>query len=137
MGCYAILFVELHTSAIMRQPMPARAKSCARQQPPSGRLFHAREERAMTETTLKVRLDELTTVRIVCGRQNCGGVIEVPTSKLVGMQWDVKCPVCSKPFLGESPPESVLADLGKVLDRFSQHAFKVEFPLRVEANKVE
>lgn len=51
----------------------------------------------MTETTLKILLSELTTVRIRCRKGTCRGVVEVPTDDLVKLTRNsATCPICSE-----------------------------------------
>jgi uncharacterized paraquat-inducible protein A len=46
----------------------------------------------MSETTLRILLGELTTVRIVCAQ--CGGAAEVPADRLDQAQHAIACPGC-------------------------------------------
>lgn len=51
------------------------------------------------ETNVKIPLDELTTVRLVCKRKSCGGVVEMPTSRLQALIGPPLCPSCQQPFV--------------------------------------
>jgi len=83
----------------------------------------------MTETTFKVQLSELQTVRIVCP---CGGVVEVPVAKLHSINSGTQCLVCHNTFVGQQAASTIFSDLYHVLDRIAQHAFKLEFPIRID-----
>lgn len=51
----------------------------------------------MTETILKVKLEELKTVRVTC--TNCGTVVEIPTHKIAKTFEDQHCKHCDRPFV--------------------------------------
>jgi len=85
----------------------------------------------MTETTLKVQLSELHTVRILCRRNACAGVVELPISRL-GMLQGTRCPVCHNPFSSEETHPGIFVDLGNILDRLSRQGFALEFPVRLD-----
>lgn len=50
----------------------------------------------MPETILKIMLEELKTVRLVCQADSCGAVIEFGIEKLASAP--TKCPVCAAEF---------------------------------------
>src|SRR5436853_624933 len=56
------------------------------------------KEHVMAEKILKVSLSELETVRLVCKRENCGGVAEIPTARLEALVGSVQCPSCGQGF---------------------------------------
>jgi hypothetical protein len=39
-------------------------------------------EKVVAENIIKIPIEELGTVRLVCRRENCGGVAEIPVSGL-------------------------------------------------------
>lgn len=51
------------------------------------------------KTTITIPVDELQTIRLVCKRANCGGVAEIPTSRLAGLVGQVECPSCHLAFV--------------------------------------
>lgn len=57
----------------------------------------------MSKTTMKknitIPVDELQTIRLVCKRPNCGGVAEIPTSRLADVVGQVECPSCHQAFV--------------------------------------
>ncbi len=51
----------------------------------------------MRKTTQSVRVADLRTVRIVCLRNKCGGVVEMPLEKVSQFE-SARCPVCLQDF---------------------------------------
>lgn len=49
---------------------------------------------SIMQKSLRVSLTELTTIRLVCHRADCGGVAEMPTDRLAGLTGGVACPSC-------------------------------------------
>jgi hypothetical protein len=88
----------------------------------------------MTETTLKVQLSELTTLRIICRNNGCGGVIEIPTAKLINLSriHSPKCPLCQHDLLASG--YDTFVDLGMMIDRIKalDHTFSLEFPVHLD-----
>jgi hypothetical protein len=52
----------------------------------------------VAEKTIKIPCDELQTIRFVCRRQNCGGVVEFPTNRLGAIVGQLVCPSCNQAF---------------------------------------
>jgi hypothetical protein len=83
---------------------------------------------------LRVPLSETTVVRLTCGKDDCGGVVEVPLSKLAGLRF---CPVCGKGVDKAQTPTSAALDniylaLSEVLRAAaSLKGLKVEFVAEV------
>jgi hypothetical protein len=54
---------------------------------------------AVSETVLKLLLEELTSIRITCPQEGCGAVMELSLKRLP-TDFDGKtCPVCRKTFI--------------------------------------
>lgn len=89
----------------------------------------------MAETTIKVRLKEMTTVRVVCNNRGCGGVIEIPVPKLLNLslQNAVQCPACHRQLVANTTDEP-LAALCRIIDRINllEGDFTLEFPIQIE-----
>ena len=92
------------------------------------------EERVVAEKILKIPLSELATIRLVCKRQNCGGVAEIPVSRLRNSpsldKWT--CPSCNQafsvPVIGGPGGLGGLNALGKSLNNLARTAdMTVEF----------
>jgi hypothetical protein len=89
------------------------------------------------EKILRVPLAELQTIRLVCKRENCGGVAEMPTTRLEALVGEVLCPSCGKPMA----PKSVGAvagfkALGMSLRNIEDQAsFAVEFVIRIPGDE--
>jgi hypothetical protein len=96
----------------------------------------------MTETTLKIRLSELTTVRVVCCKSEgggvCGGIVEVPVDKLrqLAKPNSAKCPICHKPMIGDDTLTDPFGDMAMLLERLKEFKarFALEFPIRLDAD---
>ncbi len=53
----------------------------------------------MSETLFKFLLSKISTIRIHCRNPECGGIVEIPISKLGSTTYRVcTCPLCRKPF---------------------------------------
>ena len=82
----------------------------------------------MAEKIIKVPLDELQTIRFICKRQGCGGVVEFPTARLTGPV-GLTCPSCNQPF-----PVSQIGSIGglralgmAITNLTGNNDFEVEF----------
>lgn len=83
----------------------------------------------MSEKILRIFLDELDTVRIVCQHANCGGIIEYPLERLRAKFQNVnECPLCKEDFGGRGSPLYALAEAIENL-KFVSKRVKVEFVL--------
>lgn len=83
----------------------------------------------MSEKILRLLLDELTTVRLLCQNKGCGGVVEYPLERLRGkFQFANACPLCGTEFGGSGSP---IYDLAAAIDRVKDmgERVKVEFIL--------
>jgi hypothetical protein len=90
----------------------------------------------MTETVLRVSLDELQTVRIVCRQEGCGGVIELPLADMTTRRSGLDCcPVCSAQFARAFPPdEHLFLQIAQAIAKLKNiRSFTLEFPIRVDA----
>ena len=78
----------------------------------------------MGETLFNVFLSDVKRVRLLCQKKQCGGVVELPISKLGSEQ---RCPVCAFSF----PSIQVLGDLSDNFRILMEHEkakeMKVEF----------
>ena len=90
----------------------------------------------MTETTLKVQLGELTTIRVLCRKGDCAGVIELPVAQLTKLAKDsAVCPVCREELIfdpdGRGDP---LPELGRLLKRLQslEPTLLIEFPVKIQ-----
>jgi hypothetical protein len=89
----------------------------------------------MSEKLMKFFLDELTIVRLVCTKNECGGVIEVPMKALAIGGKEFSCPGCRERFntmlakaLETLEPLTMLGCAAQCLE--GQNArFKVQFVL--------
>ena len=84
----------------------------------------------MSEKSLRVSLNELNTVRVVCenkqGGQRCGAVIETSLAKLGNVH---RCPLCNQALFSDGvSPLNVLANVVRELVQEKEHAH-VEFVL--------
>ena len=66
----------------------------------------------MSKSLLSFYLRELTVIRILCKKEGCGGIVEMPTEKLKGRQ-DIWCPLCRTEFNVLSDGHSAFASLGQ------------------------
>jgi hypothetical protein len=93
----------------------------------------------MKETTLKIQLSELATVRIACRKGGCRGIIELPTEELGSLSRDTaKCPLCNQPITTRNDMLSdPLCEFGRLIHRLKTMGdqFSIEFPVRVDAEK--
>jgi len=85
----------------------------------------------MPENILKIPLRELETIRLVCQRENCGGVAEIPARRLEALVGQVQCPSCSQPFsIKHVGNISGLKALGMAVKNLTdENDFSVEFLL--------
>jgi hypothetical protein len=67
----------------------------------------------MSEKFLRIFLDELETIRIVCQNGKCGAVIELKTSNLGKLTNFINCPLCRTSIRGT---DNHLAALASALD---------------------
>ncbi len=84
----------------------------------------------MSETVLKIMLDEFKIVRIHCqgmhGKGTCQGVVEMSIENMVQSYKGQKCPLCGADIPNMSP--NPLESLGKaILDMGKVNSVKVEF----------
>jgi hypothetical protein len=63
----------------------------------------------MSEKFLRIFLDELETIRIVCRNENCGAVIELKTSNLGKLMNSINCPLCRTTIQGADNHFAALA----------------------------
>jgi hypothetical protein len=81
----------------------------------------------VTEHLLKIPLEDLKTVRVICRNAVCGAIVEVPVTKLEAMFKAGECPVCRRQFIATGATGN-LVDLGKVLDGLAENkALGIEF----------
>jgi hypothetical protein len=75
-------------------------------------------------------LSELKIVRIICKRNECNGIIELPTSELRRAS-SAKCPKCGDDFISNGFDPNVLGDLDKAIEAAtcekSARKFQIEF----------
>lgn len=63
----------------------------------------------MSERLIRIMLDELQTVRLVCQASKCSGVAEISVSQLA-TKADPKCPACGASLVNDSRlPHQTLA----------------------------
>ena len=90
---------------------------------------------SMTETTLKIQLKEFAAVRVVCRKNDCGGIIELPVDRLSNLAKGnfTKCPLCKEDIV---PPVQFdpLVELGLLIQRLNdlEPSFSLEFPVRIQ-----
>jgi hypothetical protein len=87
----------------------------------------------MTETTFKVQLGELNTVRVIC--KGCGTVVEMPIEKL-GKLDSGQCVGCHQGFAASPPIEGQPGRLSKLQQAMQDCAdsavrYKIEFTIPV------
>lgn len=87
----------------------------------------------MSQTSLRVLLDELTTARIICQHKRddgktCGTVVEVPIAELTKVH---TCPRCQNSFQGEHSDDRNLSAFASAVKRTlaSNERFKLEFDI--------
>gem|GEM_PF-5282758 len=88
----------------------------------------------MGEHVLRIGLNELTTVRIICGKKDCGGVIELPTETLEKLRNDAtRCPVCGSTLAAGCGPEQVFVNLASSIRSATlmDDHFRIEFPVKL------
>lgn len=96
-------------------------------------------ERCSMESILRVPLAALNTVRLVCDRTDCGGVVEMPTDRLDALTGAVSCPSCGHALT----PRAIgsiggLKALGMTLKSLAgETGFSVEFVLPTPVAKPE
>lgn len=83
----------------------------------------------MAEAILRIPLTELQTIRLVCKRDNCGGVAEIPTMRLDAIVGQVRCPSCGQTFNAKQVGSmNALKGLGLVIKSLAtEEGFAVEF----------
>lgn len=97
----------------------------------------------MTETTIRVLLSELETIRIICRIHNCGGVSELSLDKLRKTDRDrIDCPQCGATLIeltrpDRSKPDQPLVALAELIVKLKSltAAYSVEFPIHVPDQK--
>ena len=89
----------------------------------------------MTDTILRIQLNELKTVRILCRQKDCRGVIEIPLEEMAGRRAGLDhCPLCAAQFSDSFPDgEHLFMQLAQVVGKLKNvKAFALEFPIKVE-----
>jgi hypothetical protein len=86
----------------------------------------------MAEKIIKIPLEELITVRLVCGQDNCGGAVELPISRLEALTGAALCPSCNRAFavkkIGGEQGIGGLKALGLAVSNLTgDKGFRVEF----------
>jgi hypothetical protein len=69
-------------------------------------------------------IGDLKIVRVICRKNECGGVIEVPVDKLAGATL-FECPICRQVIHPHNT--NPLIPLGKAINDLSNEAFRKEF----------
>ncbi len=46
----------------------------------------------------RIPLKKIQLIRLSCQRENCGGVAEIPTSRLEALVGEIQCPSCGRPY---------------------------------------
>ena len=91
----------------------------------------------MKTTYYSALASKLKAVRLVCKRDGCGGVVEVPVAKLVRFEADLRCPGCGKNSQYEVPDvgRNHLLLLGLALQTAAAHAKEsdIEFIIHEES----
>lgn len=92
----------------------------------------------MTETTLRFRLSDLKTIRIVCQDSKCGTVIELTPAKMAKGMEQAQCPGCHKEltFGREADEYQNFARAIRELESFQKH-FAIELPFRVSPTETQ
>jgi len=93
----------------------------------------------MTETILKVKLSELSVVRIACRKGGCTGIIELGTQAM-GMlnRGQAVCPLCHEALIPtDGINDNPFVEFARVVKRLLQldSQASVEFPVRVDDAK--
>ncbi len=86
----------------------------------------------MTETITRVQLAELKTVRIVCRKDGCAGIIELPLADMMTRNAGLdRCPVCGSDYARYFPPgRHLFVELANLLDKLNSiRAFSLEFTI--------
>lgn len=86
----------------------------------------------MTETILRIQLNDLETVRIVCGQDGCKGVIEIPLAEMATRRPGLDhCPLCSSEFARFFPrTEQPLVEFAEVVRKLKGvKGFTLEFTI--------
>ena len=78
----------------------------------------------MGETILKIKLDELNTVRVTC--QKCQTVVEVTTDSLTARFHDAKCKHCGNQFFPPNIEDHAFIELEHALLAFKNAASKLQ-----------
>lgn len=91
----------------------------------------------MSEEILKVFLDDLKTIRVVC--QQCGVTIEVDVQSLKKTLGTNKCPACQHDFSrpGGPPGYYPLHELAKIFNYMDavKGDVTIEFPVKIKEKK--
>lgn len=83
--------------------------------------MNTQPSRIVRKTNFLVPLSDLKTVRIVCNRNACGGVIELPVVNTAHVH-TTKCPKCGDLFASVAGGESPYVRLAQVLGEFKHMA---------------
>ncbi len=86
----------------------------------------------MAEKILNLPLEDLGIIRLVCQQNDCGGIAEMPVSRLEALTGGILCPSCSRPFdVKQVGSIGGLKAVGISLSNLLNNAnFKVEFVIR-------
>jgi hypothetical protein len=84
----------------------------------------------MTETITRVQLTELKTVRIVCRKEGCKGVVELPLEDMATSGVD-RCPVCHTVYSEYFPPgRQLFAQFAELVGTLNKiRSMSLEFPI--------
>jgi hypothetical protein len=89
----------------------------------------------MSKKLLEILLSELKIIRLVCAKQGCGGIAEIPIGKLISVP-HLGCPVCGQSFNVNIPNEGFpLAILCQGINFLNAQSdkFQVQFVIPDEA----
>jgi hypothetical protein len=78
----------------------------------------------VTDTRQAIPLQDLSTARVVCARDRCGGAFELPIRDL-GRVAAAQCPRCGRDLYTEYGPESPFAQLGRAIQLVQSVAARV------------
>ncbi len=83
----------------------------------------------MSEKLLRILLDELETVRVVCQSPTCGAIVEVSLEALAKTFAERKCRVCNAEFDLTPTGVSSLAALARAIQacRNAKECYRVQF----------
>ena len=90
----------------------------------------------MSRKLLAFLLSELKIIRLICKRQSCGGVIEVPVDKISPEKFDApKCPLCGHTLLTVHPDQNPILKVASAVTAMQRlkNDFEIEFVLNDES----